>query len=108
MNIYKNNDELEINEDDSEKLLESQEYIEDNNNIKIEHSNDNIKITVDNNMYKENIKYLKNFIIYIKISKLFIIGFYKSFFHSIYPYWYKNDIENIVIKLQNILLKKKS
>ena len=62
MNIYKNNDEIEINDDDSEKLLESQEYIDDNKNVKIEHTNDNIKITVDNNIYKENIKYLKHFI----------------------------------------------
>ena len=54
-----------------------------------------------------NKNYFKNLLVYIKVSNLFIIGFYKSVIHIIYPYWYKEDINNIVIKLQTILLKKK-
>tara|TARA_B100000131_G_C18072457_1_gene595028 strand:- start:1109 stop:1348 length:240 start_codon:yes stop_codon:yes gene_type:complete len=77
-------------------------------NNKIDIEDNNIKITIDNEIYNKNKNYLKNFLIYIKVSNLFIIGFYKSVIHTIYPYWYKEDIKDIVIKLQSILLKKKT
>lgn len=92
---------------DNKLDIDNKSDIEINKNINIQHNDDNIKITIDNTIYQEKRNYLKNLILYLKISNLFINGFYKSLIHSIYPDWYKDEINEIVIKLQSILLKKK-
>ena len=59
-----------------------------------------------NNVYDTNKAYLKHILMYIYISYNFMNGFYKSLVHAVCPNYFKEDIVNIVKKLESKICKK--
>tara|TARA_B100001094_G_scaffold323044_1_gene373279 strand:- start:3843 stop:4241 length:399 start_codon:yes stop_codon:yes gene_type:complete len=60
------------------------------------------------NIYYLNKHYLKHIFMYVYISYNFINGFYKSLVHAFFPDYFKDDIVNIVKKLESKVCKKQN
>ena len=103
------NDENEESDNDESDNEESDNYESDNDesdNYESDNDESDNEESKLNKINDNNIYYIKHFLQYIKVSYLFMNGFYKSVIHSLIPQWYKEDINNIIIKLESILLKK--